>query len=178
MNYHDRDAAYRAHPGLNQSALKPLKLSPQHAKHAAEAPRKQSAAMALGVLTERLIACPDDLRMAVKQDGRTTAGKAANAAAEAAGGSAASPTAPIGMRLGTAATAAHKSTLGAASIATAAYIAGSYVAFDSAPAATAVSGTNTGWEVTYVTTWPAGTATNAQVQRVLAWLLKREGLDL
>jgi hypothetical protein len=85
MNYHERDASYRAHPGLNQSALKPLKLSPQHALHAATAPRKQSAAMALGVLTERLIACPDDLRMAVKQDGRTTAGKAANAAAEAAG---------------------------------------------------------------------------------------------
>lgn len=85
MNYHDREATYRAAPGLNQSALKPLKLSPQHAKHAAEAPRKQSAAMALGVLTERLIACPDDLRMAVKQDGRTTAGKAANATAEAAG---------------------------------------------------------------------------------------------
>ncbi len=85
MNYHDRDAAYRAHPGLNQSALKPLKLSPQHAKHAAEAPRKQSAAMALGVLTERLIACPDDLRMAVKADGRTTAGKYENAANQSAG---------------------------------------------------------------------------------------------
>jgi hypothetical protein len=85
MNYHDRDAAYRAHPGLNQSALKPLKLSPQHALHAATAPRKQSAAMALGVLTERLIACPQDLRMAVKADGRTTVGKAANATAEAAG---------------------------------------------------------------------------------------------
>jgi hypothetical protein len=85
VNYHDRDAAYRAHLGLNQSALKPLKLSPQHALHAATAPRKQSAAMALGVLTERLIACPQDLRCQVKLDGRTNAGKASNAAAEAAG---------------------------------------------------------------------------------------------
>jgi hypothetical protein len=85
VNYHDREAAYRAHLGLNQSALKPLKLSPQHALHAATAPRKQSAAMALGVLTERLIACPQDLRCQVKLDGRTNAGKASNAAAEAAG---------------------------------------------------------------------------------------------
>lgn len=85
MNYHDRDKEYRAAPGLNQSALKPLKLSPQHAKHAATAERKTSAAMSIGILTERLIACPDDLRMVVKADGRTTVGKAANAAAEAAG---------------------------------------------------------------------------------------------
>jgi hypothetical protein len=41
--------------------------------------------MALGVLTERLIACPQDLRCQVKLDGRTNAGKASNAAAEAAG---------------------------------------------------------------------------------------------
>jgi hypothetical protein len=85
VNYHDREKAYRAHPGLNQSALKPLKLSPQHAQHAATAPRKQSAAMGLGILTERLIACPQDLRCQVKLDGRTNAGKASNAAAEAAG---------------------------------------------------------------------------------------------
>ena len=85
MNYHDREAAYRAAPGLNQSSLKPLKLSPQHAKHAATAEREQSAAMSIGILTERLIACPDDLRMAVKADGRTTAGKYENAANEARG---------------------------------------------------------------------------------------------
>ena len=85
MNYHDREKAYRAAPGLNQSALKPLKLSPQHALHAATAERKTSPAMALGILTERLIACPDDLQMAVKADGRTTAGKAANAQAEERG---------------------------------------------------------------------------------------------
>lgn len=85
MNYHERDQSYRAAEGLNQSALKPLKLSPQHAKHAATAERKTSAAMSIGILTERLIACPSDTRMAVKQDGRTTAGKAANAQAEAAG---------------------------------------------------------------------------------------------
>lgn len=85
MNYHEREVAYRAAEGVNQSALKPLKLSPQHALYAVTAERKTSAAMAIGILTERLIACPSDTRMAVKQDGRTTAGKAANAAAEAAG---------------------------------------------------------------------------------------------
>jgi len=85
VNYHDREKAYRAAEGVNQSALKPLKLSPQHALHAVTAERKTSAAMSIGILTERLIACPDDTRMAVKQDGRTTAGKAANAQAEAAG---------------------------------------------------------------------------------------------
>ena len=85
MNYHDREKAYRQAEGLNQSALKPLKLSPQHALHAVTAERKTSAAMSIGILTERLIACPDDLRMAMKHDGRTTAGKAANAAAEEQG---------------------------------------------------------------------------------------------
>lgn len=85
MNYHDREKAYRAAEGVNQSALKPLKLSPQHALHAVTAERKTSAAMSIGILTERLIACPDDLRMAMKHDGRTTAGNAANAAAEEQG---------------------------------------------------------------------------------------------
>jgi hypothetical protein len=86
VNYHEREAAYRAAPGLNQSALKPLKLSPQHAKHAATAERKQSAAMSIGILTERLIACPDDLRMVVKPaDGRTTVGQVAIARAKELG---------------------------------------------------------------------------------------------
>jgi len=85
VNYHDREKAYRAAEGVNQSALKPVKLSPQHALHAVTAERKTSAAMSIGILTERLIACPDDLRMRVKADGRTTAGKAVNAEAEALG---------------------------------------------------------------------------------------------
>lgn len=86
MNYHERDAAYRAANGLNQSALKPLKLSPQHALHAVTAERKTSAAMAIGILTERLIACPDDLRMVVKPaDGRTTVGQVAIARAKELG---------------------------------------------------------------------------------------------
>ena len=81
LNYHDRDKAYRAAPGMNQSALKPLRISPAHAKAALEAERKTSAAMAIGILTERMVACPDDLRAEVKVDGRTAVGKAQAAAA-------------------------------------------------------------------------------------------------
>ena len=67
-NYHEREAAYRASAGLNQSALKPLKVSPQHARYRADVPVKQTDAMALGTLFERLVACPDDLRAEVKAD--------------------------------------------------------------------------------------------------------------
>jgi hypothetical protein len=85
QNYHDRDKAYRAAAGLNQSSLKPLRISPAHAKAALEAERKTSAAMAIGILTERMVACPDDLRAEVKADGRTAAGKAQAAAAAESG---------------------------------------------------------------------------------------------
>ena len=85
QNYHDRDKAYRAAPGLNQSSLKPLRISPAHAKAALEAERKTSAAMGIGILTERMVACPDDLRAQVKADGRTAAGKAQAAAAAESG---------------------------------------------------------------------------------------------
>lgn len=96
----------------------------------------------------------------------TTAGDKwyAQAAAAAAGGSAASPTTPNGMKLGSGTNTTHKSTQYYASLQT--YISGSNVVFDSVPAASAVTGTDTGWEVTYVTTWPAGTATNSAIVEV------------
>lgn len=74
------------------------------------------------------------------------------------------PTAASGMKLGTGATAAHKSSTAGAGIATGTYITGSNVAFDATyPQAAAVAGTDTGWNATYKTTWPAGTATNAAI---------------
>jgi len=84
-DYYTREAEYRKAPGLNQSSLKPLRLSPMHAHHAATAPRKQTPAMALGVLTERMIVAPDDLRAAVRLDGRTKEGKAQAEQAEVSG---------------------------------------------------------------------------------------------
>lgn len=84
-NYHDREKAYRAAAGLNQSALKPLKVSPQHARYRADTPMDQTAAMALGTLFERMVACPGDLRAEVKLDGRTKEGKAQAEAAAASG---------------------------------------------------------------------------------------------
>lgn len=75
-DYHDREKAYRAAAGLNQSALKPIEVSPQHARYRADTPMDQTPAMALGTLFERLVACPDDLRAEPKLDGRTKEGKA------------------------------------------------------------------------------------------------------
>lgn len=72
------------------------------------------------------------------------------------------PTAMNGMKLGTGATTPAKSGAGAALGAT--YISGSNVAFDSTyPQASAVAGTDTGWNAIYKTTWPAGTATNSAI---------------
>ena len=84
-DYYTREAEYRLHAALNQSALKPLRKSPLHAKHATDNPVKQTPAMALGVLTERIIAVPDDLRAERKADGRTKEGKAQAEQAEAFG---------------------------------------------------------------------------------------------
>lgn len=76
------------------------------------------------------------------------------------------PTAANGMKLGTATTAVHKSTAGAAAIASGGYIAGSNNAFDATfPSAAAVGG-DTGWNATYKTTWPAGDSTNATINEV------------
>jgi hypothetical protein len=98
----------------------------------------------------------------------TTAGDQwyAQAAAAAAGGAAASPIKPNGMRLGTATTAAAKSGVGAASIASGSYITGSNNLFDSVPTAAAAVGTDQGWEVSYVTTWAAGDSTNPTINEV------------
>jgi hypothetical protein len=74
------------------------------------------------------------------------------------------PSLANGMKLGTATTAATKS--GTASwIANGGYISGSNVGFDSVGPA-AVAGTDTGWSITYVTTWGAGIATNSTINEV------------
>jgi len=75
----------------------------------------------------------------------------------------AAPTAANGMKLGTATTAAHKSTAGGADIASGGYISGSNVAFDTGFATSSAVGGDAGWLSTYKTTWPAGTATNATI---------------
>lgn len=80
---------------------------------------------------------------------------------------AAAPSPLNGMKLGTGATAVAKSGAGAA--ATGTFVTGSNLAFDSAfPTTSAVPGTDTGWYITYQVTWPAGTATNANINEVMA----------
>lgn len=74
------------------------------------------------------------------------------------------PTAASGMKLGTGTTAVHKSSTAGGGIATGTYISGSNVAFDATyPQASAVAGTDTGWNAIYKTTWAAGVATNAAI---------------
>lgn len=74
---------------------------------------------------------------------------------------ASAPTRVTGMKLGTGTTAVAKSGAGAACVT---YITGSNAAFDATfPTATAVTGTDAGWQVTYQTTWAAGTATNSAI---------------
>jgi hypothetical protein len=75
------------------------------------------------------------------------------------------PTLANGMKLGTATTAVHKSTAGAANIANGGYITGSNNVFDTVTVA-AVAGTNTGYKITYVSSWAAGDATNSSIQEV------------
>lgn len=78
---------------------------------------------------------------------------------------ASAPTVVNGMKLGTGATAVAKS--GAGSAATGTFVSGSNVAFDTGfPTPSAVPGTDTGWYLTYQTTWPAGTATNTTINEV------------
>jgi hypothetical protein len=71
------------------------------------------------------------------------------------------PTLANGMKLGTASTATHKSNAGSANIANGGYISGSNNTFDTVTPAV-VSG-DTGWKITYVTTWGAGDATNSTI---------------
>lgn len=78
--------------------------------------------------------------------------------------SASAPTAASGMKLGTGSTAAAKSGTGAALIT---YITGSNNPFDATyPTASAVAGTDTGWNATYRTTWAAGDVTNSAITEV------------
>ena len=72
----------------------------------------------------------------------------------------AAPTAAARMKLGTGVTAASKSGAGAV---LGAYISGSNVAFDATYPATNNLGAGLGVEARYVTTWPAGTATNSAI---------------
>lgn len=95
----------------------------------------------------------------------TTAGDKwyAQAVAAAAGGAAASPGAPTGMKLGTGQTAAAKSGTGA-NIVT--YLTGSNNTFDVTTVASAVAGTDTGWQVKYECYWADGDVTSATIWEV------------
>ena len=84
MNYHEREKAYRAAEGLNQSSFKGCAKSPLHAKHDKERERKASSSQRVGILTERMIACPDDKR-AIACDQTKAAGKTIASAAEERG---------------------------------------------------------------------------------------------
>lgn len=96
----------------------------------------------------------------------TTAGDQYYAKMGMVGVQPAGPTAPTlvnGMKLGTSTTAEAKSGAGS-SIVT--YISGSNNAFDATfPQAAAVGG-DTGWNITYKTTWGAGDSTNATINEV------------
>lgn len=74
------------------------------------------------------------------------------------------PTAANGMKLGTGSTAASKSGAGAALVT---YLTASNVAFDASYPQTASAGGDTGWNMTYKTTWNAGVATNGAITEVV-----------
>lgn len=96
----------------------------------------------------------------------TTAGDEFIAKAVARGISPAAPSAPTlpdGMKLGTGTTAASKSGAGAV---LGSYISGSNNEFDTSFPAVAAVGTDTGWKVTFKTTWAAGDATNSTINEV------------
>jgi len=63
VNYHDREKAYRAADGLNQSTLKPWREGAAEGRHEELNPKPTSERQAVGVLVERMIYCPDDLRV-------------------------------------------------------------------------------------------------------------------
>lgn len=72
----------------------------------------------------------------------------------------AAPTVVSGMKLGTGTTAASKAGAGAALVT---YISGSNIAFDTSYPSAADLGSGLGWQVTYRSTFPAGTATNSAI---------------
>jgi hypothetical protein len=78
---------------------------------------------------------------------------------------ASAPTKASGMKLGTGTTAVAKSGAGGALVT---YLTASNVAFDATfPSTSAVTGTDTGWKITYQTTWAAGVATNSAIAEVV-----------
>ena len=85
MNYHDREKAYRAAEGLNQSSLKPYAKGAAYAKWREANPQATSADMAMGTMVERLWLCPEEPRLALRLHERSEAAKAANAAKQDAG---------------------------------------------------------------------------------------------
>lgn len=96
----------------------------------------------------------------------TTAGDEFIAKAIARGISPATPSAPTlptGMKLGTGSTAAAKSSTGAT---LGSYISGSNNAFDTSYPAVAAVGGDSGWKVTFRTTWAAGDSTNSSINEV------------
>lgn len=95
----------------------------------------------------------------------TTAGDKwiAQAIANAAGGASPSPGAPNGMKLGTSQNAAAKSGTGAS---LAGYLSDSNNAYDVTTVASAVTGTDTGWQVKYECYWGDGDVTSATIWEV------------
>lgn len=75
----------------------------------------------------------------------------------------AQPTKMTGMKLGTGSTAAAKSSTGSALIT---YITASNNPFDASYPQTASAGGDTGWNMTYKTTWAAGDVTNSAIVEV------------
>lgn len=122
-----------------------------------------------GIIGEVLLRCYDengDLRWEeIQKNLITTTGDQYYAKQGAVGvGGNTAPSLVNGMKLGSSATAAVKSGTGS-TIVSGGYISGSNIAFDSATVA-ASAGTDTGWKITYQTTWSAGVATNANIQEV------------
>ena len=94
MTYHDREAAYRAADGLNQSTLKLWRDGAAKGRYAELNPKPTSDRQAVGVLVERMIYCPDDLRVFQRlPENRGPKGEnaAKNAEAEASGLTAVKP---------------------------------------------------------------------------------------
>jgi len=98
----------------------------------------------------------------------TTAGDQYYTQMAIAGVSPANPAAPTkvtGMKLGTGTTAVAKSGAGGALVT---YLSASNAAFDASfPTATAVTGTDAGWQATYQVTWAAGVATNSAISEIV-----------
>jgi hypothetical protein len=74
------------------------------------------------------------------------------------------PTAANGMKLGTTATAAAKSSTGSLLVA---YLTASNIAFDSTYPSSAAVGGDAGWNATYKTTWAPGVATSTTINEVV-----------